>query len=94
MQQKLERSLEIAVVLAALATIPLTIELERGTDTAVFTAVDWLVWGTFLTEYVVLLSLAGDRRKYIRHHWFNAAIVILSFPMLTTSGTAYGGPSS
>lgn len=82
MHSRLERILEVGVVLAALATVPLTVALERTPHNPLVIAADWLVWGAFLVEYVTLFALARERTGYIRRNLFNAMIVVLSFPAL------------
>ncbi len=82
MRERVERVLEVGVVLAALGTIPLIVLQEQGvTDPTVF-VLDWLVWSVFLAEYLGLLAMAGDRPTYVRRNWFNLAVVVLSFPAL------------
>lgn len=82
MDQRLERMLEIAVVIAALATIPLTIALERGTRPPWVVVADWVVWSVFLIEYVALYAASRDRAVYVRRNVLGAAIVVFSFPAL------------
>ncbi len=82
MERRLDRALETAVVLAALATIPLTVASERGTQSLLVLAGDWAVWAVFLIEYAIRLALSRDRRAFVRSNWLSIAIVILSFPAL------------
>jgi voltage-gated potassium channel len=41
---------------------------------------DLVLWGVFWTEYLIRLSLARSRRRFVRTHWFDLAVLIL--PML------------
>lgn len=82
MRNRLERGLEISITLAALATIPLVVAEERSIEPRITAIGNWIVWCVFLAEYLILMALASDRLKYARYSWFNAAIVILSFPQL------------
>ncbi|MDQ7841389.1 MAG: ion channel [bacterium] len=82
MRSRLDRALEIAVVLAALVTIPLTVAPERGARSLLIVVGDWTVWAVFLAEYSVRLALSRDRRTYVRSNRLSLAIVVLSFPML------------
>lgn len=70
------------MALAALATVPLTIALDRIPDHALVAAADWIVWSVFLAEYAILLAVTRDRGRYVRRSLFAAAIVVLSFPLL------------
>lgn len=78
----LERKLEVVVVLSSLVTVPLTIAQVRGVDHPLIVFLDWLIWGAFFTEFVVLLAMSSDRPDYLRQNWFGAGIVILTFPPL------------
>lgn len=80
MRNRLERGLELSIVLAALATIPLVIAEERSIAPRITAIGNWIVWCVFLAEYLILMALASDRLKYARYGWFNATIVVLSFP--------------
>jgi voltage-gated potassium channel len=74
--------MNIAVVVAAFVTIPLTVALERAPDNPLVVAVDWVVWGVFLADYVAGLIGARSRIDYIRRNLFGALVVIISFPLL------------
>jgi voltage-gated potassium channel len=41
---------------------------------------DLVIWGLFCAEYAVRLFLARRRRRFVRTHWFDLAVLIL--PML------------
>jgi len=79
---RFHRALEAAVVLAALATVPLTIAPARNPPSPAVLAGDWAVWAVFLLEYAILLAVARDRRAFARSNWLSLAVVVLSFPML------------
>lgn len=79
---KLERILEIVVIAAALATIPLTVAQERGAGGWAVVAGDWAVWSVFTIEYLVMSSIGRDRWEYTRRNWLNVAVIVLSFPAL------------
>jgi voltage-gated potassium channel len=79
---KLERSLATAVVIVALATIPLTVLLEQQTVPTWVRIADWAVWGVFVLEYFALLAIAPNRWEYIKKNGVSLAIVILSSPPL------------
>ena len=72
--KRVERITETPMTLFAIFTIPLLLgpylwgdELHLGWDFA--------VWGVFATEFLVRLSLASDRRSYLRSHWVDALLV-------------------
>lgn len=72
------RVIEIAAVIGAFATIPLTIWLEEGGSQPWLQVIDWTIWGIFLAEFISTMSLRGARKR----KFFLAALVILSFPAL------------
>lgn len=41
---------------------------------------DWLIWGVFAVEMVVLLWVTPDRRAFLRYHRLMAFILIAAFP--------------
>ena len=43
---------------------------------------DWLLWGFFVAELVVLLCLAHQRWRYLRDNWFNLVVIIVAMPAL------------
>jgi len=82
-QTRLQASFETAVVIGALATIPLTIAAETGERGATWVIVgDWLVWAVFLAEYVVMVSISQDRWSYARRNWLSVVVIVLSYPAL------------
>lgn len=76
----LRLSLDIAAIVAALASIPLTFAQLAGNETALILAADWVIWSVFLLEYAVPLATTERRAAYVRRNWFGAAVVVLSFP--------------
>lgn len=82
MRENVERGLEALVVLGALATIPLTIAQERGIAEAWTLLGDWIVWAIFFVEYTAMIYMSADHKGYALRHWYDAGIVVLSFPAL------------
>ena len=80
--RRLSRALDAAVVVAAIATVPLVIVEEREPTNPVADVMDWVVWAIFLAEYVGRFALARSRHSSVRHNWLHLAIVIVSFPGL------------
>jgi voltage-gated potassium channel len=79
---RLRAALDVAVVLGALATIPLTVLQERGAKSHALDAMDWAVWGVFAIEFAFILCLA-PRVQFRRFSTAaDFAVVVLSFPLL------------
>jgi voltage-gated potassium channel len=79
---RVRAAMDSAVVLGALATIPLTVLQERGASSRALDALDWTVWAVFVVEFLFVLSLSP--RVQIRKVATVAdfAVVVLSFPLL------------
>jgi len=74
--------LEVVVILAALLSVPLTIVEVNGQNGASFQAADWIIWSAFAIEYLLALSLADDRRRFVVSAWLSLLVVVISFPLL------------
>jgi voltage-gated potassium channel len=79
------RALNVLVVVAAVATIPLTIALERAADNPFVVLADWVVWGIFLLDYALSTGAAKPGASNARRDPLGLAIVILSFPLLPSA---------
>ena len=63
----------IPSVLAALCCIPVVIwKIEW---------LAWVVWITFLVEDVVMLTVVRRKRAWLRFHWFETGVLVLTFPL-------------
>jgi len=74
--------LEVAVILAALGSVPLTLVEVNGQNGVSFQVADWTIWTVFAVEYVLAFTLADDRRHYFVGAWLPLLVVIVSFPLL------------
>lgn len=81
-RQRVEIWLEALVILAALATIPVTYAESRGVEGWPIVAGDWVIWTIFTLEFVVLYWFATDKRVYVRGNLLSVFIIIVSFPLL------------
>jgi voltage-gated potassium channel len=81
----MKRRIEVPVLVAALAVVPVIIIEEQSTSvTAMSVAfvLNWIIWGVFLFEYLVMMRLLDDRRAYSRKSSLNIVIIVFSFPAL------------
>jgi len=76
------RALNLAVVFAALATVPVVILEEQGNESLAVLAADWAIWLVFLLEYVIELTFCPNRPAYAKKNWISPLVIILSFPMV------------
>src|SRR5713226_4365611 len=80
--QTLLARLEIAVILAVLLSVPLTIVEVNGQNGLSFQVADWTIWAVFVAEYALGFMLAEDRPRYLVGAWLPLAVVVVSFPLL------------
>jgi voltage-gated potassium channel len=86
--ERMQRRLEIPLVIAALLTIPaIAIDESRTGPTlhAIGAALNWVVWTAFLAEVVLMLRAVSDRGAWLRTHPLELAIVVLTPPFLPAS---------
>lgn len=74
--------IEKAVLLAALATIPLVMLQARGVTGAWLTALDWTVWAVFAGALGHGIRTSPDWKRYLQRHPIDVAVVVLSLPLL------------
>jgi voltage-gated potassium channel len=78
----LEAALEVVVILAALATIPLTIIQFEGTTRPGVIVADWVIWSIFVIDYAAKMAWAESKWAQARRDVLGAAVIVLSFPAL------------
>jgi voltage-gated potassium channel len=81
--QRIQSRLEWPVVVAALLTIPILIIQESDFGEpwgTVATILNWITWLTFFGEAVVMLAVVPDRRKWLRGHLLDVAVVVRTPP--------------
>jgi voltage-gated potassium channel len=73
------------MVVAALLTIPVLILEESPVGepwTTVGNVLNWLTWGAFLFEFVVMLTVVPSRKQWMARHPIEVAIIFLTPPFL------------
>src|SRR5262249_12243829 len=77
---------EPVVLGATLAIIPVLVisasSASEGWKTFAEVA-NWIIWGIFAAELVFILFVASRKRRALRAHWLDAAIVVVSAPVYT-----------
>ena len=82
MSNRLTRTLEAAVLVGALASIPLTLLGEENPAPGWVQTADWTIWAIFLLEYAVMVAAGPKRLAYVKRNPLNFAVVVLSYPGL------------
>jgi voltage-gated potassium channel len=81
---RVEHPFEPVILGAALAMIPLLL-VERDAKSDAWQTValvgNWLIWAFFAAELTFVLIVAPQRRKALRAHWLDAAIVLVTLPL-------------
>lgn len=84
-QAQRAQALEVPVLIAVLLTIPALVlnSIDPGGALGVFADVlNWAIWLTFLVEFVVMLRIAPDNRRWLRHNVLDVAVLVLTPPFL------------
>src|SRR5438046_6012175 len=74
-----------ATFFLALLLVPVLLIEEASPDPGVVqlaTITNALIWLAFAADYSIDLWRARSRRAYVRSHWFDLAIVVVSPPLL------------
>ncbi len=82
---RLTRTLDWIVILGAVATIPLLILDETyttGLGHVIARVGDWTVWLLFVLDYLVMGAITDNRRTYVKTHWLNLAVIVLTPPFI------------
>lgn len=86
--ERVARRFEIPILVAALLVIPV-IAIEQSSVgepwTTVAAVTNWLIWLVFLGEVVVMLAVVPDRKRWLRAHPLEIAIVVPTPPFLPAS---------
>lgn len=84
----LERRFAAPVLLAALLVIPVIVIEESGTGGRLQDAArvaNWAIWSVFAAEAIATTAAADHRGRWLRHHWFEVAIVVATVPFYPAS---------
>jgi voltage-gated potassium channel len=80
-----ERRFEPVLIAAAILTVPaVALDFEELDSPAreIAAGLNWTIWLIFVTEVVVGLALTYDRKRWLKSHPLDLAIVILSPPIV------------
>lgn len=79
--EELEERFTVPVIVAALASVPaMFLTALEGRPAQFGTAINYATLAVFVAEAVVLFALAGDRRQWLRKHWFLVAVAVATVP--------------
>jgi voltage-gated potassium channel len=74
---------EAVMFVLALLVVPAIVLEETSSDTlqAVAFVLNVVIWVGFASELAFVLAVASSRRRTLRAHWLDAAIVVVSIPV-------------
>src|SRR5215217_2356888 len=82
---RMARWFEVPLLLAALLAIPVIVVQESNFGRpweGVADVLDWVIWGAFVLQLVVMLAVFPDRRRWLTNHPLEVLIVLLTPPFL------------
>jgi hypothetical protein len=79
--ERIELWLRRAVLIAAVATFPLTLAYIRDWTPSWLIIVDWAIWGLFVVEFTFIIAIAEQRWQATRLQWLAAIVILVSFPV-------------
>jgi hypothetical protein len=82
-EARLRRPVLVAALLA-LPTVFLYFSKLEGWVAVLAVVLAWSIWIVFVAEAAIMLAVVRDRRAWVRGHLFGLAIVVATFPALTS----------
>jgi voltage-gated potassium channel len=82
---KAQQMMNTPLMIAAALTLPSVALSEAqvgGTLEIVAQVLNWGIWIAFALEFIIMLALVPDRKKYLRHHPVEIVVVFLTPPVL------------
>lgn len=76
---RFQRLLDISVIVAAVATVPIIVLQTSGQTSPSVVAIDWVLWAVFAVDLVVNIAYGRGPRL---HRILDVVIVVTSFPLL------------
>ena len=83
--ERIARWFEVPLLVAALLAIPVIVVQESNFGPpwkSVAAVLDWVIWGAFALQLVVMLATVPDRRRWLADHPLEVLIVLLTPPFL------------
>ncbi len=74
----------MTAALLALPTVFLYFSKLEGWVAILAVTLAWSIWLVFVAEATIMLTVVRDRWGWIRGHWFGLAIIVATFPALTS----------
>jgi voltage-gated potassium channel len=82
---RIARWFEVPLLIAALLAVPVIVVQESNLGPpweGVAAVLDWVIWGAFVLQLLVMLATVPDRRRWLVNHPLEVLIVLLTPPFL------------
>jgi voltage-gated potassium channel len=82
---RVPRSVEIVMLILSVAMLPLVLLEESSSDPVVQNTAEMIsagIWFAFVGEYLFSFVRSGGTRRFIRTHWFDLLIIVLTPPLV------------
>jgi voltage-gated potassium channel len=82
---QIARWFEVPLFVAALLAVPVIVVQESNLGPpweGLAAVLDWVIWGAFALQLVVMLAIVPDRRRWLVQHPLDVLIVLLTPPYL------------
>ena len=79
------RAVEVTMLVLSIAMLPLVLVEESSNDPAVQSMAESLsagIWFAFVGEYLFSFTRAIRKRRFVRSHWFDLLIIVLTPPLI------------
>jgi voltage-gated potassium channel len=84
LEQRLQRSFDVATAIAAIATVPVVVLLALDPPDhldRVLQGLNWAFWAVFVVEVLVMLAVTSDRERWLREYPVTPVIAVLTVPI-------------
>ena len=85
-EERLQKLFDFSMIFFSLLVIPVVyILMFSKNEVFLFwaTVTDIIIWSAFVLELVVMISVAKNKKKYLKNNWINLLVIILSPPLPT-----------
>lgn len=85
------KRMDVPMVLVSALVIPaILLEVAATSESAKAAgfALNWMIWLAFIVEYAIGLKVAPDRRRFMKTHLLDAAIIVFTVPLLPAEASS------
>jgi voltage-gated potassium channel len=86
--ERIQRRLEPLIIFATLLALPVLVLQGVDVDepwSSIADFLDWVIWGVFLGQLVIMLAVVPHRRRWLAEHPLDVAIAVLTPPVVPST---------